>query len=72
MGFKELQKFIEDYSNDTNGVRKTYKSDKGGTLKSYGLNESESNLVMRGDAHEIKDHMKDAYGASLSIDDIDS
>jgi hypothetical protein len=71
MGFKELHKFIDDYANDTGGVRKKFKADKSGTLKTYGLSDSERSLVIRGDTHEIKTHMKDAYGASLSIDDIE-
>jgi hypothetical protein len=70
MAFQHLNKFIDDYANDVNGLKKKYKDDKSGTLKSYGLSDTEQALVMRGNTHEIKDHLKDAYGASLSIDDI--
>ena len=68
MALSNLEKFVNDYSNDTGGVRARYKSDPDGTLKSYGLSANETSLVKRGDAHEIKAYMKDAYGAALQVE----
>ncbi len=67
MALSNLEKFVNDYSNDTGGLRARYQSDKDGTLKSYGLTDAEAAMVKRGDAHEIKSHMKDAYGAALNV-----
>lgn len=68
MALSNLEKFVTEYSNDTGGVKARYKSDPDGTLKSYGLSDSEAAMVKRGDAHEIKAYMKDSYGAALHVD----
>ena len=67
MALSHLEKFVTEYSNDTAGLKAKYKKDPDGTLKSYGLTGAEAALVKRGDANEIKSHMKDAYGAALLI-----
>lgn len=68
MALSNLEKFVNDYSNDTGGLKARYKSDPDGTLKSYGLTDAEAAMVKRGDAQEIKSHMQDAYGAALHVD----
>lgn len=67
MALSNLEKFLTDYSNNSGGLKAKYDADKDGVLKSYGVVGNEAELVKRGDAHEIKDHMKDAYGAALLV-----
>jgi hypothetical protein len=68
MALSNLEKFVNDYSNDVGGLKGKFKADPDGTAKSYGLSAAETNLVKRGDAHEIKAYMKDSYGAALTVD----
>lgn len=68
MALSNLEKFVSDYSSDVGGLKARFKSDPSGVAKSYGLSDTESALVKRGDAHEIKTYMKDAYGAALNVD----
>lgn len=67
MALSNLEKFLNDYASDAGGLKAKYKKDPDGILKSYGLADNEIALVKRGDAHEIKAHMKDAYGAALLV-----
>ena len=67
MALSNLENFLKDYSNDTGGLKAKYNADKDAVLASYGVVGNEAELVKRGDAHEIKAHMKDAYGAALLV-----
>ena len=68
MALSNLEKFVNDYSNDVGGIKGKFKTDPDGIAQSYGLSAAETSLVKRGDAHEIKSYMKDAYGAALHVD----
>jgi hypothetical protein len=68
MALTNLEKFVNDYSNDVGGLKMKFKNDPDGIATSYGLSAVETSLVKRGDAHEIKAYMKDAYGAALHVD----
>jgi hypothetical protein len=69
MALGDVELFLRDYANDTN-MRADWKDPKNHKtiLDRYkGLSELERAMLMRGDTHEIKDHMKDSYGAALSV-----
>lgn len=68
MALSNLEKFVNDYSNNVGDLKKRFDADPDGVAKSYGLSDAEAGLVKRRDAHEIKAYMKDAYGAALHID----
>ncbi len=54
MALTNLEKFVNDYSNDVGGLKMKFKNDPDGIATSYGLSAVETSLVKRGDAHEIK------------------
>ncbi len=68
MALSNLEKFVNDYSNNVSDLKKRFAADPTGVGAAYGLSAAETNLVKRGDAHEIKAYMKDAYGAALQVE----
>lgn len=68
MALSNLEKFVNDYSNNVSDLKKRFAADPDGVAATYGLSTAETSLVKRGDAHEIKAYMKDAYGAALQVD----
>ncbi len=64
----DVENFLRTYAGDQ-AIRDAYKADAAGTVAKYApaATADEQAMLARGDAHEIKEHLKDVYGAALSV-----
>jgi hypothetical protein len=68
MARTDVENFLKAYAGDK-GIQAEYKNDAAAAVKKYapGATADEQAMLARGDAHEIKEHLKDVYGAALSV-----
>lgn len=70
MARAEVEKFLRDYDGNVNNLKKSYEAERRSAVTGYTgatLSKDEQELLIRGDAHEIKQYLQDAYGAALSV-----
>jgi hypothetical protein len=67
MALKDVEAFLTRCATD-GAFRTLFTTKPDDAFKAFpGLDANEQELLKRRDAHEIKDHMKDAYGAALTV-----
>ncbi len=67
MALKDVEGFLNRCATDS-AFKALFNSKPDEALKAFpGLTANENALLKRRDPHEIKDHMKDAYGAALTV-----
>jgi hypothetical protein len=68
MARQNVEQFLADIASNKGGLADAYRQSAENAVKSYtGLSLDEQKLLVRGDEHEIKEYLKDAYGAALSV-----
>ena len=70
MGRPDVEKFLQDYATDKDGLKGKYAANRMDAVKKYKgakLTTDEQHLLARGNAHEIKQYLTDSYRAALSV-----
>lgn len=68
MARTDVESFLKAYASNAS-IQAEYKADRAAAVRKYapGATADEQALLVRGDSHEIKSHLKDSYGAALSV-----
>ena len=70
MAQQDVDLFVRDHAKDKKKLKDEFKNNPDAALaraEYKGLSADEKALLKRKNAHEIKEYLKDAYGASLSV-----